>query len=243
MVQIKYFGDSRDYFKYDLIQTVLRQSSLRHYVFFPMLTEHRMDNEGKIIPKNRSNKSTELLDFIAKCRNKSLKHWERWLSCYAQSYATVEPVDHTFFSDDSRSTYWKAFQHKLSKRNALVFVDPDTGLKTGSPSYLRKMGREKYILDIELQSLLDHISPTSVLMLYQHLPKNKHIHARSVERKLAQVRSANAMAYACACACAYREDDLAFLFISKQQSRRQEMYGILGAYHTHSTHRYKSLHA
>lgn len=239
MVQQKYFGDNRDYFKYDLIRTVFERSSLNRYVFIPMLTEHRDDNEGKKLPSNRGDKSDELLKFITECNGKSLKHWERWLARYVKSYATIEPVDRTFFSDASRDAYWKAFRPKLCQENALVFVDPDTGLQTGKPSYLRKMGKEKYILDGELQTLIEAIAPSSVLMLYQHLPMNKHIHAASVAKKLAQVRGISAMAYA----CAYREDDLSFLFVSKQQSLHQEIHGILSGYHAHSNHKYKSLHA
>lgn len=238
MVQLKYFGDSRDYFKYDLIKSVFEKTTLRHYVFVPMLTEHREDNEGKVTPKNWGDKSQELLDFMVSCENKSLRHWQSWLSGYAESYITVDPVDLTFFSDEHRNTYWDAFQHHLSRNDALVFVDPDTGLQTGRPSYLRKMGREKYILNQELQFLIDHIDTSSVLMIYQHLPKNKHIHTESVERKLAQVRSVHPAANA----CAYREDDLAFIFVSKQQTRHREIKNLLAAYHANSVHKYKSLH-
>lgn len=38
MVQLKYFGDSRDYFKYDLITTLVQHTSLDNYLFVPMLT-------------------------------------------------------------------------------------------------------------------------------------------------------------------------------------------------------------
>ena len=42
MVQLKYFGDNRDFFKYDLITVVLEHTSLSHYVFIPMLIAHRV---------------------------------------------------------------------------------------------------------------------------------------------------------------------------------------------------------
>jgi hypothetical protein len=61
MVQLKYFGDNRDFFKYDLITAVFKHPSMRHYVFVPMLTEHRHDNEGKKPPRNRGDKSDALL--------------------------------------------------------------------------------------------------------------------------------------------------------------------------------------
>ena len=239
MVQLKHFGDSRDYFKYDLIQFVLKSLSLNHYVFIPMLTKHREDNEGRKKPTDRGDKSRQLLEFINGCQDKSLKHWEHWLECYVRSYFTREPVDKYFFSDNRRHAYWSAFQPHLSRKKALVFVDPDTGLQTGKPSYLKRMGRDKYILNDELRFLIEEIAPSSVLMLYQHLPPNKNIHAQSVEKKLAQVRSINATVYA----VAYREDDLAFLFVSKQKPLYQELHSILRGYQKSSTNAYRSLHA
>ena len=238
MVQLKYFGDSRDYFKYDLIQTILEKSPLHHYVFVPMLTEHRDDNEGKKVPVDRGDKSQDLLALIKGCGCKSLKHWERWLATCARSYLTVEPVDQTFFCDAARASYWQKFTPLLRKDNALVFVDPDTGLQTGTPRYRQEMGPEKYILDGELGALIETIPSSSVLMIYQHLPNNKHIHVQSVEKKLTQVRRVNSAA----CVCAYREDDLAFLFVSKGQDLHQEVRSVLRGYHDGSSHPLKSLH-
>lgn len=48
MVQLKYFGDSRDYFKYDLLASVLEEMNFGSYVFIPMLTNHRDD--GHCLP-------------------------------------------------------------------------------------------------------------------------------------------------------------------------------------------------
>lgn len=238
MVQHKYFGDSRDYFKYDLIKTVLESTNLRHYVFIPMLTEHREDREGRVSPKDRGDKSRELLNFISSCEGKRLKHWKSWVARHADSYSTVEPVDETFFSDESRTVYWTRYRQFLSMKNALVFIDPDTGLETGTPSYLRKMGREKYILNPELRDLIDGLDPSSVLMLYQHLPKNKHVHVQSVDRKLEQVRNVSPMVWV----RAFREDDLAFIFVSKCNSTDHEICAVLAAYHDDSAHVYKSIH-
>lgn len=239
MVQLKYFGDNRDFFKYDLITAVLEHSTLRHYVFVPMLTDHRNDNEGKKRPLYRGNKSEDLREFITRCADKSLAHWEAWVSRYvdSDSYKTLEPVDEAFFSDQTRCEYWKSFQPMLRQQNALVFVDPDTGLETGKKSYLKKMGREKYLLNEELKFLIEEIDRSSVLMLYQHLPNNKYVHNESVSKKLDQVRTADRTAYT----CAYREDDLAFLFVSKERERHKEIQRLIQNYHGHSTHKYKSL--
>ena len=145
MVQLKYFGDSRDFFKYDLITTIVKESSLCHYVFIPMLTKPRDDGQGNKAPLNIGDKCEDLLRFIKKCDSKSLKHWKDWLAPHVDSYSTIEPVDETYFLDEERNSYWEKFRPIVSKEHALVFIDPDTGLETGGPSYLRKMGRDKYI--------------------------------------------------------------------------------------------------
>jgi len=239
MVQLKYFGDYRDFFKYDLITSVVAASSLNKYVFVPMLTEHRFDNEGKKAPRYAGGKSKELLTFINRCPSKSLTHWEKWLSSSrVDSYETINPPDTIFFSDDEREQYWRIFKPLLGRENALVFLDPDTGLETGTPSYLSKMGREKYILDKETEFLYKQLESSSLLMIYQHLPNNKNIHLDSVRKKLSQLQSASGGSLV----CAYREDDLAFLFLSKDPRLFDELCNILNAYHVNSHHKLKSLH-
>ncbi len=105
MVQAKYFGDIRDYFKYDLITSlVMEVSSFRKYVFIPMLTPPREDNQGnKEIPRDIGNKRPKLQSFIQGCQGKSLRHWETWLAKYVNNYRTIEPVDETYFYNDYES--------------------------------------------------------------------------------------------------------------------------------------------
>lgn len=238
MVQLKYFGDSRDYFKYDLLTSVLEEMNLGSYVFIPMLTNHRDDNEGNKIPKMIGGKSASLLSFISGCRSKSLCHWEQWLMKYVRNYKTIEPVDEMFFEDETRDEYWLSFDAHLKEKNALIFLDPDTGLETGRTSYLRKMGREKYILNHEIELLYGNLDTTSILMIYQHLPNNKHIHEAAVTKKLIQAKASNPDALV----CAYREDDLAFLFMVREEGVFDSLCDCLTRYHSMSEHKYKSLH-
>lgn len=238
MVQLKYFGDSRDYFKYDLMTSIIEEMYLENYVFIPMLTNHRDDNEGNKLPKMIGGKSASLLSFISDCRSKSLCHWEQWLIKYVRNYKTIEPVDEVFFVDETRDEYWVSFAAHLKETNALIFLDPDTGLETGRKSYLRKMGREKYILNHEIEFLYGHLDPSSIIMIYQHLPNNKHIHETAVSKKLVQAKASNQDAFV----CAYREDDLAFLFIVRNGGVFNRLCACLTRYHARSEHRYKSLH-
>jgi len=238
MVQLKYFGDDRDFFKYDLITNILKNLQLTNYVFVPMLTEHRVDNEGNKKPYNSGDKSQELYDFISKKNSKSLNHWEEWILNFVDFYHTLKPVDEIVFSDETRDKYFNQFKNLVKIPNSLVFIDPDTGLETGSQSYLRKMGREKYLLDKELKFLVSNIDKSSVLMIYQHLPYNKHIHIKSLNKKMEQVSLVDDSIYY----CAYRENDLAFILISKNLDVYNSLCNILGDYCKRSTNNYKSFH-
>lgn len=238
MVQLKYFGDSRDYFKYDLITHVLSDTPVLNYAFVPMLTNHRIDGEGNKTPNHIGGKSKDLLSFIESCESKDLAHWEAWLKPYVESYITVQPVNSVFFEDSARNKYWKSFKEIIESKSCLVFVDPDTGLETGSPSYLNKMGREKYILNGEFRYLHNVLDSSSVLMTYQHLPNNKHKHEEAVMKKITQAIKNTGSTFV----IAYREDDLAFLFMVKDESVFSSLREALEKYHEASEHTYKSIH-
>ncbi len=240
MVQLKYFGDDRDFFKYDLITFILKKSSLSNYVFIPMLTEHRNDNEGQKSSADKNDRSPELLQFMRGCPSKSLRHWENWISRFAGQYLTVEPVDSIFFQDSSRMAYWEKFNAILPIKNALIFIDPDTGLETGSLSYQKRQGgRDKYLLNNELSHLVDRMGNASVLMIYQHLSRDSNYHDAGVQKKMEQVIKA---AYEDVLVCAYRENDLSFLFVMKTQEQYQEVFRILIGYYEKSTSAYKSIY-
>jgi hypothetical protein len=70
------------------------------------------------------------------------------------------------------------------------------------------------------------------------LPNNKHIHKKSVDKKIAQLQIASGSTFI----CAYREDDLAFLFVAKDDIIFDKLCRVLSAYHDKSQHKYKSIH-
>jgi hypothetical protein len=202
-----------------------------------MLTEPRGGNEGNRRPINNGDKSQKLYDFIASCKEKSLNHWERWLIPYVSCYYTIRPTDEVFFHNVSRAEYWQKFTALINIRKALIFLDPDTGLQTGKPSYRKRMGPEKYILNDELHDIFRKLDPESLLMIYQHLPNNKHNHISATMNKLEQVHSVCSNALT----CAYREDDLAFVFVATSKKLFMDLLVFLKKYHENSKHQYKTI--
>jgi hypothetical protein len=237
MVQLKYFGDDRDYFKYDLIMSIFQAKLLNSYVFIPMLTKARDGNEGNRRPINNGDKSQELYDFIMTRRDKSLNHWETWLVPYVSSYYTIKPTDEVFFYNESRAEYWRKYAVLMNISDILIFLDPDTGLQTGQPNYRKRKGPEKYILNDELKDIIKKLHPESILMIYQHLPNNKYNHVCSTRKKLEQVQSVCSNVRT----CAYREDDLAFIFVAKTEFLFMKLLLFLKKYYKESKHQRKSI--
>jgi hypothetical protein len=237
MVQLKYFGDNRDYFKYDLITSIFEAKLLKRYVFIPMLTGHRDDNEGNMTPKLTGDKSVRLYEFIKICHYKSLDHWETWLTPYVFSYKTIKPADQVFFRDESRDEYWNKFEPFMNKSKTLVFVDPDTGLQPERKCYFKKIKREKYILNYELNKLFYWLDPSAILMIYQHLQRNEHQRHDAIQKKLLQVKSVCNIRFT----CAYREGDLAFIFLTRSRKMFEHLLYFLDTYYERSLHKYKNI--
>jgi hypothetical protein len=171
------------------------------------------------------------------CKEKSLDHWETWLSPHVLSYQTVKPADDIFFRDELRINYWPRFRPMVGAEKALVFIDPDTGIETGKPSYRKRQGPEKYILNHELKDLFVSLHPESLLMLYQHLTPNKEEHTKATQKKLKQTHSVCGRSFT----VAYREDDLAFIFVAKTTEMLRRLQQFLSVYHQRSKNKYKEI--
>ena len=157
---------------------------------------------------------------------------------HVTSYQTVEPVDRTIFSNETRASYWPRFHRLIGHANTLVFLDPDTGLQLGRKTKIREQDWPKYILDQELEQLAQEVHPSSALLVYQHLPRNMHWHRKTLENKMSCVSERFGLK-----ASAYREGDLAFIAITKKEQVRDEIDRAFADYHLASDHPHKSLHS
>jgi hypothetical protein len=231
MVQLKYFGDDRDYFKYDLITHVLASVGFRSYGFVPMLTEHREDNEGNWTPRSLPCKSDRLLGFIRECESHDLDHWRRWITPHVQTYLTADPVNETFFRTSNRAAYWQRFADTINAPGALVFFDPDTGLQAGRKTRIHPTEFDKYILDEEIANLYANLDGSSTFMIYQHLQRNRKMHTDDIERKMRSIRALCPEALV----QVYKESDLAFVFLSRRTENAERVGEALSAYYNRST--------
>ena len=238
MVQLKYYGDDRDYFKYDLISFILEKSSFKNYGYVPMLTEHRYDNEGNITPNPSDCKSKELLNFIHTQSKPDLNNWELWLKQYVSSYDTINPANTMYFNNNNRTNYWAKYKNIICASNSLVFFDPDTGMQAGRITPIQETNKEKYILNNEIPNILAQLSTTSAFLIYQHLQRDSNRHELDIKNKINAISAINTDLKS----AVYREKDLAFIFITKNDSIYKSLNDALIQYKNRSTVDPRGLH-
>lgn len=238
MVQLKYFGAGRDHFKYDLMSSILEDMKVETYVFIPMFISNPLKDEANPSQEPTGRTSTSLLSFIGACAAKSPCHWERWLHGCSKKDKAVGPCNKIVIVKHSKDEYWVQCEEHLREKKALVSLDPDSRLKSGTYSYPRKTDRTRYVLNHEIILLFSHLDPSSILMIYQHLPNNKPVHEEDVSKNLEHLKVLNSTALI----CGYREGDLVFILMSKDQELFTRLCSTLTTYHAKNQHRHKSLH-
>jgi len=238
VVQLKYYGDDRDYFKYDMISFILKEICFENYGFIPMLTKHRYDNEGRIAPIQNDCKSIELLRFIHAHSTPDLNKWELWLQKLVSSYLTVQPINSTYFGNRNRKDYWLKFSQIIASKRSLIFLDPDTGIQAGRKTRIGHNHYEKYILNEEMSDLLKQLHETSVFIIYQHLQRDSNKHESDIMRKISELYGMAAETKI----AVYREKDLAFLFIAKTSKIYGAIQSAIQKYSNESTVNPRSIH-
>jgi hypothetical protein len=81
-------------------------------------------------------------------------------------------LDDDYFDDADRTGYF-ATAATVARDHSLIFFDPDIGLETGTLSYMRGKGIEKYLMYTDVSVVARAAPSDAVFVLYQHLQKDK----------------------------------------------------------------------
>ena len=174
----QYFGDIRDLFKYDIIQRILKGiSSLQRFTFIPILTKnvpnHREGNKRNFDRAKKNGrpgtKNNELMEFLEKYKetDEDERDFTEIMNYFkSKGIGTVIYKGHEYFKRRTRDEYFKNTPEEYLHKS-LVFVDPDIGLKI-------KNATEKHLLYQEVKDLYDRMDKDSILMIYQHFPREEH---------------------------------------------------------------------
>lgn len=170
----QYFGDRRDFFKYELILDLHAAFPGSSLVILPMLTPDDGSREGRLTGYAPGKRRQQVYDFLRGCLANGRRDIRQLRSLFGALGVSYLPFrDSVHFEHHSRDEYFRALptEHLDS---SIVFLDPDIGLETGSKGYMTRKGFDKYLLYSDLHLLRPRMTASSLLVLYQHLQNNKN---------------------------------------------------------------------
>lgn len=163
----QYFGDARDYFKYELLEELLvRVQGLERLVCLWMLTAPDASSEGNV-PFAENPRLSALSAFLRRCLDSGNRN-----VVLMRQYFASRGVDYTpwgdkppYFVGKSRNQYFASLpDHVL--QHALVYFDPDIGMRDTDPS-------RKHVSFAELASIRARTDDDSLLVIYQHFQRRQ----------------------------------------------------------------------
>jgi len=219
----KFFGDTKDLFKYDLIASVIKgfKGRIDRLVIIPMLTKYD--------PKFRGNPGCRNTNLIA-CfrrlrRTEEVDHYYDELKSYLKELKAdikkekvrVRIEKGEIFSQQKRGEYFQSIFGNFPAA-ALIFVDPDTGIK-------EKEFTEKHLSFPELKKLYDLLDEKSILMVYQHYQRRRLPGSDEVKKKCRDVLALTGTA-----PLVIADNTVMFLFLAKNPALRDQLTEILRNY-------------
>jgi len=164
----QYFGDRNDFFKYDLVLTLIEKiDNLKHFTFIPMLTEDDGRGDGNLIKYDGSRRK-DLEDFLKNCikrQDRNIKNLRAFMSSYNIEYYPYRDTEH--FSHKKRRQYFNDVESSFLNES-VILIDPDNGFEVKS---IRSGNGHKYLKYDELNKICVRMSSSSLVLVYQHIPR------------------------------------------------------------------------
>lgn len=167
-MKARFFADTRDLFKYDLVQLLMEGIPvLRHFHFVPMLTRDD-GKEGKyhdLRNARAGHLNRDLCEFLEKCHAGKVRDVSR-IKVYFGGRGIATDIIDTPFTHRGRGGYFRDLMEGI-RPSSLVLLDPDNGLGVRHPD-------EKHLLFPELSGILAAIDDGSLVMVFQYYPRVDH---------------------------------------------------------------------
>ena len=181
----KFIGDTRDLFKYDLISSVIKgfKGGIDRIVIVPMLTKYDPNFKG-----NPGCRNTNLIACFRRLRRtEEVDHYYDELKSYIKELKAdikkekvrVRIEKNEIFSHDNRGKYFQEIYNNFPAA-ALIFIDPDTGIK-------EKNFTQKHLSFFELKKLYELLDNESILMIYQHYIRRRTPASDEPKRKFEDI--------------------------------------------------------
>jgi len=168
----QYLGDTRDLFKYDLIEVLLSgHPSLDKAFFITMLTPDDGSGHGKRADYSRARAgylNSDLAGFLSHLRDAGTRNCFLIQDYFSRRSLQVN-FERTPFTHLERAEYFSRIARKVRRlSHSLIFLDPDTGLEVAVPS-------SAHLLYEEVSLVTRAAGRGSIVMIYQHIPRRPRI--------------------------------------------------------------------
>jgi hypothetical protein len=219
----KYFGDTKDLFKYDLITSLIKgfKGRIDRVVIVPMLTKYDPNFKG-----NPGCRNTNLIACFRRLRRtEEVDHYYDELKSYIKELKTdinkkkvrIRIEKSEIFSKQKRDEYFRSIYENFPTA-ALIFIDPDTGIK-------EKEFTEKHLSFSELKKFYDQLDNESILMVYQHYQRRRLPAPDEPKRKFNDVLTLTGTA-----PLVIADNTVMFLFLTKNQELHDILTEVLRKY-------------
>ncbi len=224
----KYFGDKRDYFKYDLMIFLAHTlPDIQRFTFIPMLTANDGSGDGGKTNYAPEGGNCELHQFLQSCIKGERRNIRQLRTFFMRHHFRFEYCpysDDMYFIHHQRGPYFARIPDNSLNR-AVVLADPDNGLEVKS---MIPSAGHRYIRYEEVRSLYFRMDATSVLVVFQYFPR----YLPRIKRKpyLMDRFCELVSRLQCPHPLAISDNVIAFLILTKSHSRRLEVLRLLKAF-------------
>jgi hypothetical protein len=227
----KFFGDTRDLFKLDLVYHIMKNlPELDSFTFVPMLTEDdeeagqkkrlKKDLASAVKNKKAGSKNTELVLHMARLQeiDNDLEYFRGIRSLFKKENIMIDIFDRHKFSHTQREHYFASLFEKFPKKS-LIFLDPDIGLEERKPS-------KRHLLFDEVRKFHDRMDNHSMMMIYQHIPHVKR--SAYIKKRCAQLLTLTGTP-----PLSITDNEIVFFLLSKNPALKTNLDDVLKEYMNH----------
>jgi hypothetical protein len=135
-----------------------------------MLTSDDNNSDGRKTEYTKAKAGTlnkALMSYLKDCVDRNRRNIKEIEPYFESNGVEIYIRKELFIHKNRRDYFSKVKVEKEFFSNSLVFVDPDIGLEI-------QQSREKHFLYYEAKDIYDYMDENSILMIYQHIPRENH---------------------------------------------------------------------
>jgi hypothetical protein len=220
----QYFGDKRDYFKYDLMIFLAQMlPGIQRFTFIPMLTCNDGLGHGGKTNFAQAGGKPALYMFLQKCVNEQRRSVAQLRTFFAEHRFKFEYChyhDKLRFAHQKRESYFEGIPGDFLQ-HTVILVDPDNGLE------VKAVGPSKghrYIRYDEVNNIYLRMSESSIFVIFQFFPRIQR--QPYLRRRFQELHSA----LQCPFPIAISDNEIAFIILAKSNERRTRVLQLLKDY-------------